>query len=499
MTNNKLKFKILGFLKENWPFILILLLAIFLRFYNIGDYLHFANDEARDAYVVKDIIEADFFKLTGPSTTIGNFNLGPFFYYFLAPFYLLFNFNPVAGGVAVALLDLFTISLLYFFTKKHFLRSAAILATLLYVASFWINFYERWGWNPNILPFFTILTLWLCSKLYFSRGRWPWYYLIGSGIVVGLALQAHAQAVWLGVLVVVVLALRKGSGQGDQSHKGDSGIAKLGHGLIFFLTAWLMNLPLLIFEVKTGGQNGRAIINWLMDTREKTVLSSRIIDSFTEFANFSSQLVMGHQQFVWFVILLFLVPSLYLVIVYSGRWKNFWRAVDRKDFLAIKILLILVILILFSFLLISEKKYFHFFMILLPVIPIYLGFILAKICQQSNRLLRLLVILLFISVVSLNFVNTLNYWQQLEEGNRIGKFDLPLKDMRAATEYIASDSSQFVVVDLAGMPSEDRAFEYLLEQNGNQLISGCSHDYTITRGSSGTGQQFGRLEVLEER
>jgi len=486
IKNDQLELDILGFLKKNWIFILLILLAVFLRFYNIGDYLHFANDEVRDAYIVKDIIEQDFFKLIGPATTVGNFNLGPFFYYFLTPFYILFNFNPVAGGVAVALLDLFTIGLLYFFTKKHFSKLAAILATLLYVASFWVNFYERWGWNPNILPFFTMLTLWLGSKLYFSRSRPAWYYMLGLGAVIGLALQAHAQAVWLGVFVIIILILKRGT----------KSITKLGHGLIFIPTAFLMNLPLLIFEIKTGGQNSRAIINWLMDTREASPLGTRIIQSVTDFANFTSQLVIGEKQLIFFVGLLFLVPSLYLLIIYNNKLKNFWRDTKRKDIFALRSLLLLTGLILFSFLLISEKKYFHFFMILLPVLPIYLGFILAKTFQENGRLLRWLIILLVVSIAGLNVLYTISYWQQLERGDKRGEFDLPLKDIRAASEYMANNSGQTMDVNLTEFPNEDRAFMYFLEKEGAQLISGCGYDFMVTRDLESEGKRFGRIKVV---
>ena len=82
IKNNQLEFALL---------LLILIIASFLRFYNIVDFLHFANDEARDAFIVKNMFLHKSLPLLGPEASIGHFHLGPIFYYLLAPFYLIFH------------------------------------------------------------------------------------------------------------------------------------------------------------------------------------------------------------------------------------------------------------------------------------------------------------------------------------------------------------------------------------------------------------------------
>ncbi|MBI1982345.1 MAG: hypothetical protein HYS68_02065, partial [Candidatus Levybacteria bacterium] len=71
----------------------ILLVAAFLRLYKISDYMTFLGDEGRDALVVYGILHGKF-TLLGPTASVGGFFLGPIYYYFMAPFLWLFNYDP---------------------------------------------------------------------------------------------------------------------------------------------------------------------------------------------------------------------------------------------------------------------------------------------------------------------------------------------------------------------------------------------------------------------
>ncbi|NQV13019.1 MAG: glycosyltransferase family 39 protein [Parcubacteria group bacterium] len=492
----KLEREIRRFLRRNWPLLLILGLAIFFRFYHLEEFLHFANDEGRDAYVVKEIVEQDIFRLTGPAASIGGFSLGPFFYYFLLPFYLIFNLHPVAGGFAVALLDLFTIGLIYFFTKRHFSQLAAIFATLLYATSFWVNLYERWGWNPNVLPFFTILTFWLCSRVFFCRPKLRARYLLALGATVGLAVQAHAQGIWLLPLIFLLfIAGNKGIQQGSFSIK-----RYLKLFVVFLSSFLLVNLPSLIFEVKTGGQNSRAIINWIFSIRESQAFGVRIEQGVGDFINFCGQLIFSQGDEL-LVLLMLLAPSFYLVHRYRKLVVSLWTDSNRRSFFALRAILSLTTLVFFSFFLISEKKYFHFFIILAPALFIYLGFLLARLYRISNWFG--VGVLLMIGLLSLsNITTTTSYWSYLETGALTQEFDLPLKDMQAAVDYLVANSCAETRVKGEGIEDERRAFEYLFARAGRSVVwvEDCSdYEFMVTRDLTGAGERFGRLMVLEEQ
>lgn len=62
--------------------------GIYLRFWQFEHAISFGWDQGRDAFAVRDLLHGKFL-LKGPRTGVGDFYLGPAYYYLLAPFYLI--------------------------------------------------------------------------------------------------------------------------------------------------------------------------------------------------------------------------------------------------------------------------------------------------------------------------------------------------------------------------------------------------------------------------
>lgn len=174
--------------------ILILLLAAFLRLYRISDYMTFLGDEGRDVLVAKHILEGDL-TLLGPRASAGDFFLGPVYYYMIAPWLWLFQYDPVGPAVMVALLGVATVWLTYFVGKRFFNEKAGLFAAALYAVSPVIITYSRSSWNPNVLPFFALLLMYVTFKA-IATAR-PWKYFLIAGFIMGVALQLHYLALFL--------------------------------------------------------------------------------------------------------------------------------------------------------------------------------------------------------------------------------------------------------------------------------------------------------------
>jgi len=130
--------------------------------------LTFGYDQARDAYVTKEIISGDLKVLGPPSSTPGLYH-GVLYYYFLVPPYLVSD-NPVVAAYWLAIfnsLGIFVVSVIaYFMTKKW---GAAILTGFFYAVSFEATQYATWLSNPTIaivtVPVFYLgLWLWINKK-----------------------------------------------------------------------------------------------------------------------------------------------------------------------------------------------------------------------------------------------------------------------------------------------------------------------------------------------
>lgn len=209
----------------------------------------FLGDQGRDAIVVKRIVTLQHFPAIGPPSSVGQLYLGPFFYYLISPFLLIFKFDPVGLAYAVALFSSVGIILSYLVIKSILNRKIAFNFLIFLAFSFTNIEFSRFSWNPNLLPFFSFLTLYFFYKFLDSKKI---LYSILLGILLSFSVQLHHLSflLFLPISFFSLLQLfRKESRFGY--------IKKLFPAIIsFFITS----SPLLIFDIKHGFLNSRNFI-----------------------------------------------------------------------------------------------------------------------------------------------------------------------------------------------------------------------------------------------
>lgn len=233
----------------------IILLASFLRFYKIDQYLTFLGDEGRDVLIVHRMITELHPALIGPQTSIGNMYLGPLYYYLMAIPLLLANFSPVGPAVMVALFGLSTIALIWWIGRQWFGRIPALIVSTLYALSPTVIIHSRSSWNPNIMPFFALIAIYGIWKVW-RFGYWRW--VIFSAISLAFVLQSH----YLGLLLIPTLALFL-----FFSPKKPGWFKRLAIASVLFL---LLMSPLLIFDLRHDWLNTKAFYKFFSD-RQTTV------------------------------------------------------------------------------------------------------------------------------------------------------------------------------------------------------------------------------------
>ncbi len=251
--------------KTNFLLFLILLLAAFLRFYRIGDYMTFLGDEGRDVLTVYNILHGHL-TLLGPTSSVGGFFLGPIYYYFMAPFLWLFNYNPVGPAVMIALLGIITVYLVYYLGKNIFNKTTGFIAAFIYAISPLVVIYSKSSWNPNPMPFFTILCLWfLYRSLFEGKNKW----VILSGICYGILLQLHYIETFLGVSIILYVIGAEfifsiNSGPARMMKKILKQVQDDIKIFFFFILGFLIGFsPYLAFEVRHKFVNTLNIINFI--------------------------------------------------------------------------------------------------------------------------------------------------------------------------------------------------------------------------------------------
>jgi len=238
------------FKKKYIPFIvitLIILIGAFLRLYRIGDYMNFLGDEGRDVLIVKRMIVDHKFTLLGPITSVGMMYLGPIYYYFMVPFLWIFNLNPVGPAVMVALFSLATIYLIWQLGREFISEKAGIVAAVFYAASPLVIIHSHSSWNPNILPFFTLLIIYSLLKIVVNK-NYKWLGVIGLSL--GVSLQLHYVAFVFIPIIFLSLWLVRFK-------------LPLKHVLLSIGGLFLVFLPFIIFEFRHQFINTQTVLQFI--------------------------------------------------------------------------------------------------------------------------------------------------------------------------------------------------------------------------------------------
>lgn len=168
--------------------LLILILASILRLYRLPDYTLFLGDQGRDVLTVKRMIVEHKWTLLGPNASVGGFFTGPIYYYFILPFLWAFNLDPVGPVYLSAFFGVLTVLLTFVFCRIFFNDRTGLIAAFFVAISPKMIEISRYSWNPNPMPFFSLLTIIL---FYLSVLRRNLFFTLLSGISLGILFQLH--------------------------------------------------------------------------------------------------------------------------------------------------------------------------------------------------------------------------------------------------------------------------------------------------------------------
>jgi 4-amino-4-deoxy-L-arabinose transferase-like glycosyltransferase len=429
-----MKKRVVNWLKNNWILVLILLIGAFLRLYKINEFMTFLGDEGRDAIVVRNLlIKADLI-LIGPGTSIGSMYLGPLYYYFMAPFLFLFNFSPVGPAVEIALLGVITIFLIYKVSKEWFGETAAIFSSTLYAISPVVIIYSRSSWNPNIMPFFALLSVYSIWKVWKEK-KYNW--LIVTGISYAFVLQSH----YLGLLLAPVLFIYWLISKVPVKYT-------LIAGSVFL---FLMS-PLFIFDIRHDWMNTKAFYKFLTVRQETVSIKpwKALPNVYPIFVDINTSLLTGKNILVGKIITPLIILFLVWLIAARKRIKQFNKP-----------LLILIIWLGFALLglaLYKQHIYDHYFGFIFPALFILLGFILQFVYKTKFKILTILIFLILVFVNLKNSPILFSPNRQLQRSENVSK-DIINKSL--------GEAFNFAVV--AERNYED-GYQYFLEKENSKMV-----------------------------
>lgn len=423
-------------LKAYLPYILlslILLLGAFFRFYRIREYMTFLGDEGRDMLVVKRMIVDHKLTLLGPTTSVGSMYMGPVYYYMMVPFLWAFNLDPVGPSVMVAMLSVLTIYLIYRLVSDYFSRTAGLIASFLYAISPLTIIYGHSSWNPNVVPFFSILLMYSVLKIIVDK-KTNWFIILG--LTLGVLLQLH-YVTFMFLLIIPACFIFT---------KSKVSFKMLATGFFAFLVTYS---PFLLFEIRHNFINTQAVFRFFFT--QKNASSGPFFLGFMETAAdvtvrlFWRLVIVVNAQLSKLLIVSLLI---YYLFQYKKAIKNSF--VINKSLLIVIVWLLLGI---FSFGLYRGVIYDYYFGSLFVVPFILMGIALTSLWKWrlKGKVLTLL-LLIILTIFNLNASPL-----KIEPNNMLKN-----TEEIARSIYDRTDSKPYNFA-LIALRNSDHAYRYFLE------------------------------------
>lgn len=180
--------------------LLLLIIGLSLRLYNIQYRTGFDADQEWLAYRAKDVLHGDL-ALLGPVTSIGNFSIGPGFIYLWSIFSYFTQENPISGAYLSVFLGILTYLAIFLFAKQFI--SSKVAYVLLFITTFSsvLIFWDQSPWAPSLFYLSQIIIL---AGAYVSNKNKLGIPILALGFVIGF--QSHF-GVFLSLLSVFIYFL----------------------------------------------------------------------------------------------------------------------------------------------------------------------------------------------------------------------------------------------------------------------------------------------------
>lgn len=431
--------------------LLIIGIAAYLRLCRLSDSFHFLGDQGRDALTVSRIFTDKDIVFIGPVTSVGNMYLGPFYYYFMLPFLFLSYPSPMGPVYAVAIVNIATVALLYIWGKELVGKRAAVIAAALMAISHTVVSLSRFSWNPNIIPFFSLLLFYTCYKAW--KGSPKWWIIVS--IAFSVLVQLHYVTILAGVAAGVVWLI-----QVIQQRKDAKKIKSL---LLFTLIAvaiFIASLiPLLLFDYKHNWSNASAF---------KSLLSSddNFVQQTSGIQNIQKVLRETHGRsmhvFFEFTIGKNRLLNSWLVVtilaILSASYYFIWK--KKAEYKGLSVLALALVIGVLGLSFYEHNVYDHYISYLFPASFLVLGYCL-------DRLIKIKYLGILLVVIFLVFYGQYNLTRT--SFNPGGPSQTQLEKVAVSIHQRVTDGEPYSVVllsesgDLYGMN-----YQYFLSTNKNK-------------------------------
>lgn len=473
--------------------LVVLVFGAFLRFYQVGPWLHFELDQARDALVIDEAINngpAEL-PLLGPKAGGTFLRLGPAYYYMGYISALIFGGGVVAQMLFIPLLGTALIGVFYLFLRRVYSKAWSLLGTSWIAVSAYAVLYSRFGWNPNTQPFF-ILTGFLCllyavdTQIERKKRNWA---LLGASFLLTLGTQMHFLAfLALPIITVIFLLIVRPRFSGRV-------------WAMALLMPIILYLPMYLNETKTSYANTQEFFGAITEksTKEEKSTLEKLIKNTAEYGMANMIMLTGTEKATFPKIDMNgirIASSECVGVCDEGKWLGlggimlfgigfvlflfrFWQAPRRSP--EAHFFLLVTLWQLVSFLLFLPLAYGiapRFYLLTLPLFFISALGILSELRRLPRNVMLIAVIIFGGGIIALNLIHLENRFSELRRAaveNVVSAPDRILKEEIRVTKEQQEKVIDYIValpevrekpLYFESVPQYKRALKYGLSQRG---------------------------------
>lgn len=361
--------------------LVIFILELFLRFYQIDQRGSFGYDQVDNAWAAKNIIVDHSFPLVG-FVAKGNSGIyiGPLYYYLIAIVYLIFDLNPISSGIFAGITSIFTFWSIFYVVKKLFSWKIAIIAVFINTIAFNAIMFDIIQTPVNFIPGISILIFYFLYKVITEDAK----YLIPLSVIIGLSFHVHFTSIFYPIIVLLASIFfiwnRK----------------TLWHILISIPLCLIWLVPNIIAQIN-GNSQGSHLVSYISTYYHGFHLRRMIQLIGDAIIQFDSYLFFDRIKPLKIIIL----PLFFLVY--------FWKSIskDKLKFSYLAILWFLVPWMVFT--VYSGEISDYYFRMSAPIALMIISYLIFRLFSSVNLILKIIMVFIFLYYVFSNMNQLLNY------------------------------------------------------------------------------------------
>lgn len=303
---------------SNWLLVLIFIIALALRWLYLPQRaISFAYDQARDAFVVQELLHGHLKILGPPASGVPGLFHGVLYYYVIAPAYLIGHGNPVTVAYFLSFVSSLGVFVVYFLAKFFTNNKIpGLIASAIFAFSFEASQYANLMTNAS-------MGVWFVPVIYIGLYLWitkssKWAPLV-TGVGLGLSIQSEIALAYHIVPVLIWLLIFKKNIVRKQIY-------------IFVGSLLVILSSMIIAELKFGFTGARGVF-YLLSGGDGIVQSKNLSDYFITLVDQSGK-TFAYSLFPVSIVFGGLLGFLMVVLsVFLGRKEIFKKILTWETFL----------------------------------------------------------------------------------------------------------------------------------------------------------------------